>query len=125
MKIKEKGLKGKNAQYRKSCEGGNGLRRGFNAFRLGDKDKKGKDSKDKSSEKPVVYLDFMGKKLLVKDEENGRVDEAEVPYVKNTALRVTGLDGDLTFDDIKVRVFSFFLVLFKTCANKISDTRVL
>ena len=111
MKIKEKGLKGKNAQYRKSCEGGNGLRRGFNAFRLGDKDKKGKDSKDKSSEKPVVYLDFMGKKLLVKDEENGRVDEAEVPYVKNTALRVTGLDGDLTFDDIKVRVF-FFQVLF-------------
>ena len=107
MKIKEKGLKGKNAQYRKSCEVGNGLRRGSNAFRLGDKDKKGKDSKDKSSEKPVVYLDFMGKKLLVKDEENGRVDEAEVPYVKNTALRVTGLDGDLTFDDIKVCAFSF------------------
>ena len=99
MKIKEKGLKGKAAQYRKDRESGNGLRKGFNAFRTFDHGKEKKDAKPK----PEVILDFMGSKLTVIDEDGGRVDEASIPYVKNSALKVTGIEGELSFDDVKVR----------------------
>lgn len=98
MKIKEKGLKGKAAQYRRDRESGNGLRKGFNAFRLQDNNK----GKKVPAPKPEVVLDFMGSKLVVVDEDGGRVDEASVPYVKNSALKVTGIVGDLSFDDVKV-----------------------
>ena len=30
------------------------------------------------------------------------VDEAEIPYVKDSSLKLNGLDGTLTFDQIKV-----------------------
>lgn len=99
MKVKEKGLKGKAAQYRRDREGGNGLRKGFNAFRMQD----GSKGKKEPAPKPEVILDFMGSKLTVIDEDGGRVDEASVPYVKNSALKVTGIEGDLSFDDVKVR----------------------
>lgn len=102
MKIKEKGLTGKAAQWRRSNESGVPAR-SFNAFRLNDnkKDKKnGKEEKD--APKPEVFLDFMGTKLKVIDEDGGRVDETEIPYVKNSALKLTGIEGNLTFDEVKV-----------------------
>ena len=102
MKIKEKGLKGRAAQYRRNRELGVVTHRGFNAFAEAKKDKK-KDNKDKKEpEKQEVFLEFMGKKLKVLDEDDGKVDEAEIPYVKDSSLKLKGLDGTLTFDQIKV-----------------------
>lgn len=105
MKIKEKGLTGAAAQRRKEKESGSGARRGFNAFaemKQKSRQNSGKDDK-KVSGKQEVFLEFMGKKLKVVDEDGGKVDEAEIPYVKGSSLKIKGLDGTLTFDEIKVR----------------------
>ncbi|KAL5520353.1 hypothetical protein ACEPAG_9577 [Sanghuangporus baumii] len=104
MKIKEKGLTGKAAQWRRAHE--NSIpAKSFNAFRPNDKRKDKKDSKDdKKPSKPEVFLEFMGKKLKVLDEDGGKIDEAEIPYVKNSALKLTGIEGNLTFDDVKVPI---------------------
>lgn len=103
MKIKEKGLTGQSAARRRDKEASSGSRRGFNAFVEMRKEKKG-DKKDdsKEKEKPEVFLEFMGKRLKVIDEDGGRVDEAEIPYVKGSSLKIKGLDGTLTFDEVKV-----------------------
>ncbi|KAL5525322.1 hypothetical protein ACEPAF_9192 [Sanghuangporus sanghuang] len=104
MKIKEKGLTGKAAEWRRAHE--NSIpAKSFNAFRPNDKKKDKKDSKeDKNPSKPEVFLEFMGKKLKVLDEDGGKIDEAEIPYVKNSALKLTGIEGNLTFDDVKVPI---------------------
>ena len=112
MKIKEKGLSGKAAELRRFHET-NIPSRSFNAFRQFDtskkKDKKGGDKG--KAEKPDVFLEFMGKKLKVIDEDGGRVDEAEVPYVKNSALKITGIEGNRSYDEVKVRISSVISLL--------------
>lgn len=102
MKITEKGLTGKAAEWRRAHE--NSIpAKSFNAFRPIPEKKGKKESKeDKKSAKPEVFLEFMGKKLKVLDEDGGRIDEAEIPYVRNSALKLTGIEGNLTFDDVKV-----------------------
>lgn len=63
MKIKEKGLTGKSADFRRRGILGNPAgRKGFNAFKEM-KDGKGKDGGKK--EKPEILLDFMGKRSAV------------------------------------------------------------
>lgn len=107
MKIKEKGLTGKAAVLRKQ-QNTTGGRTGFNAFHEMDKERKGgakgkgKD-KDGAKPKPEVWLEFMGTKLRVHDEDGGTVREEDVPHVKGSALKFTGCGGDVKWEEIKVR----------------------
>jgi lupus La protein len=100
MKIKEKGLTGKAAVNRKDSMATRP--RGFNAFHemaKGDK-AKAKGSKDKP--KPEIWLEFMGTRLRVHEENGGSVKSEDVPYVKGGTLKFTGCGGNVSFRDIKV-----------------------
>lgn len=105
MKIKEKGLSGSKAQFRREAYstgagGGGGGRGGFNAFK--DMGKSGGSGDAK--EKPEVWLEFMGSKVRVHEDEEGKgyVKDEEVHRVKGATLTFTGADENVKFDDIKV-----------------------
>ena len=100
MKIKEKGLTGKAADLRKDSISS---RKGFNAFREMEK-----PSKSKSKEKPKAFLEFMGEKLRVYDDNEDGVDYVkteDVPFMRGTTLKFTGCGGDANFTETKVRVW--------------------
>ena len=100
MKIKEKGLTGKAADLRKDSISS---RKGFNAFREMEN-----PSKSKSKEKPEVFLEFMGEKLRVYDDNEdgvGYVKTEDVPFVRGATLKFAGCDGDANFTEMKVRVW--------------------
>ena len=116
MKIKEKGLTGKAADLRKQNFGGSG-RKGFNAFRemaelakggsgQGGKDKDNSNSNNKGKGKPEVYLEFLGTRIRVHEEDGGSVKPEDVPAVRGAALRFEGAGEDVSFDEIKVRARS-------------------
>ena len=111
MKIKEKGLTGKAADLRRQNIAGAG-RKGFNAFKeMAEKEKKGKGKgKDEEKPKPEIYLDFLGARILVHDEDGGSVQPEDVPIVKGASLRFDGVEGDVSFDEVKVSV-----TLYLTC----------
>lgn len=97
MKIKEKGLTGKAAELRKEKI----TRKGFNAFREMENDSKAK-SNGKAKNKPEVYLEFMGTKIRVYDDDGvGHVKEEDVPLVKGATLKFTGCGGDANFTEMK------------------------
>jgi lupus La protein len=98
MKMKEKGIKG--TGYSNST----GNRRGFNAFRDMEKAKtgKGKSSASTESAQPEVWLEFMGNKIRVYDEDGGMVKEEDVPHVNGATLKFVGFEGDVQYADIKV-----------------------
>ena len=102
MKIKEKGLSGKAATARRESMDN---RRGFNAFREMRQAKQGKSKagtgKDDADSKPEIFLDFMGSKIRVYEDDGGNVKDAEVPRVRGATLRFAGCDGAASFDDIK------------------------
>ncbi|KAI0742983.1 hypothetical protein C8Q80DRAFT_1273557 [Daedaleopsis nitida] len=101
MKIKEKGLTGKAADLRRQSMAGTG-RKGFNAFaEMAEKEKKGKGREDKP--KPEVFLEFLGSKILVHDEDGGSVKPEDVPNVQGASLRFEGVGEDVSFDEIKVQ----------------------
>lgn len=103
MKIKEKGLTGKSADFRRRGILGNPAgRKGFNAFReMNAKDGKGKDGGKK--EKPEILLDFMGKRIKVLEEDGeGTINEDEYEAVPNATLKFEGLKGECQWTDIKV-----------------------
>jgi lupus La protein len=102
MKIKEKGLTGKAANMRKESMSGAG-RKGFNAFKeMGKTDDKGKKGSAKA--KPEVWLEFLGQRLRVHEEDGGSVKTEEIPFVKGATLKFEGAEGDVSFDEIKVSV---------------------
>jgi lupus La protein len=67
---------------------------------------KGKPEKGKQSEKPKpqIYLQFMGSKLLVHedDEGAGTVKEEDVVHVKGATLKFEGWEGDVVYKELKV-----------------------
>lgn len=68
---------------------------------------KTKDSSSASNkaEKPDVKLEFMGSKIPVQVEDgNGRVNKEDVPFVQGATLKFEGNVGDVSFNQIKVRV---------------------
>ena len=97
MKIKEKGLKGKAAIVKRDHI----TRKGFDAFR----EMEGKDSKSgkKVAEKakPEIFVEFLGAKLRVLDEDGGSVAAEDVPRVRGSALRFVGCAGEVSFDEVK------------------------
>lgn len=100
MKIKEKGLTGKSADVRKESI----VRRGFNAFREMDKAKDPSSSSIKT-EKPDMKLEFMGSRILIQIEDGvGSVNKEDVPFVQGATLKFEGDVGDVSFNQIKVRV---------------------
>lgn len=96
MKIKEKGLTGKAAVQRRE----NILnRKGFNAFRDA---KPGQSAQPK--EKPEIWLEFMGSKIRVYEEDGvGIIKREDVVHVKGATMRFTGCGGDVNFASIKAR----------------------
>jgi lupus La protein len=98
MKMKEKGIKDK------GYSNATGSRRGFNAFRDMEKAKtgKGKSSTSTESAKPEIWLEFMGNKIRVYDEDGGTVKEEDVPQVNGATLKFVGFEGDVQYSDIKV-----------------------
>ncbi|KAJ3829652.1 hypothetical protein F5880DRAFT_1620546 [Lentinula raphanica] len=108
MKIKEKGLTGKNAERRRDTM----IKRNFNAFAIPvsqgglRKYTPAEDGKPKRE----VWLEFMGKKLLIeRDEEgNGRVKEEEIPFVKGSTLKFEGVGENFSWNDIKIPLKDLF-----------------
>ena len=103
MKIKEKGLTGKAADLRKDTISS---RKGFNAFRDMEKPSKSK-ANGKSKEKPEVFLEFMGDKIRVYDDNEdgvGYVKTEDVPFVRGATLKFMGCGGDANFTEMKARV---------------------
>ncbi|KXN92548.1 hypothetical protein AN958_05403 [Leucoagaricus sp. SymC.cos] len=101
MKIKEKGLTGKAARNRRELMT---RARGFNAFQEMAKGKSAGDEKKKSDDLgKEVYLDFMGKNILIhRDSEgSGTVKADDVPFVKGATLRFDGCGGDVSWAEIK------------------------
>ena len=114
MKIKEKGLTGKAAVLRKETMAQG--KKGFNAFKeMAAANGKGKDSKGKEKAKPEVWLDFLGNRIRVYEEDGGTIKEEDVPYVKGASLKFEGVEGDVSFDEIKVS--SSFHVRRKSSSN--------
>ena len=106
MKIKEKGLTGKAADLRRQNIAGNG-RKGFNAFReMAEKEKGAKKGKGKDDDKPApeVYLEFLGSRILVHEDDGGSVKPEDVPVVKGASLRFDGAAGDVSFEEVKVSI---------------------
>jgi hypothetical protein len=97
--MKEKGIKGKAGSNNKEYTGN---RREFNAFREMAK-AKGKSTASGEQAKPEIWLEFMGTKIRVHDEEGGTIKDEEVPHIKGAALKFEGCGGELHFNDIKVR----------------------
>ncbi|OJA15769.1 hypothetical protein AZE42_10620, partial [Rhizopogon vesiculosus] len=97
MKIKEKGLTGKTAEMRKDSIAS---RKGFNAFKEMEDEKKGKGKGQKGA-KPEIWLEFMGSKIRVQEEDGGSVKTEEVPYIKGATLKFTGCGGDANFTEMK------------------------
>ena len=62
---------------------------------------KGSDKKNKDKPKPEIWLEFMGNKLRVYEEDGGILKD-EVPLVKGATLKFDGVEGDVSFDEIKV-----------------------
>ncbi|KAH8986611.1 hypothetical protein EDB92DRAFT_1878941 [Lactarius akahatsu] len=98
MKIKEKGLKGKAAVVKRDHI----TRKGFDAFRLAGEGKDPKSGKkDTGRAKPEIFVEFLGAKLRVLEEDSGSVDAKDVPRVRGSALRFVGCAGEVSFDEIK------------------------
>ena len=100
MKIKEKGLSGQAAKAHKLYAPV--TKKGFNAFNLKDSKDKAKGQNLKKQEKPDIFLEFMGKRLKVNEEDGGSVLEAEIPFTKGATLKFVGCGNEATFSDIKV-----------------------
>ncbi|KIK92873.1 hypothetical protein PAXRUDRAFT_12982 [Paxillus rubicundulus Ve08.2h10] len=99
MKIKEKGLTGKAADLRRDTISS---RKGFNAFK--EMENPSKQNHGRPKEKPEVFLDFMGTKIRVYDddeEEVGYVKTEDVPFIKGATLKFTGCGGDANFTEMK------------------------
>ena len=114
MKIKEKGLTGKGANHRRELLSS----QKFDAFREMAKDNA--NSKKKAAENKDVFLEFLGHKILVKKDEegNGVVDEKDIPFVKGVTLKFDGCGGDVTWSEIKVKLFPVFF-FFRTSVTQL------
>ncbi|KAI0289902.1 hypothetical protein B0F90DRAFT_1825756 [Multifurca ochricompacta] len=77
MKIEEKGLKA-----RRLSSGATG-------------------KKDTEKAKPEIFVEFLGAKLRVLEEDGGSIVPEDVPRVRGSALRFAGCGGEVLFDEIK------------------------
>jgi lupus La protein len=69
----------------------------------------GTEGKKAEKPKPEVYLQFMGAKLRVREDEEGLgyVNEEDVIHVKGATLKFEGWEGEVAYKDVKVKgIFS-------------------
>lgn len=101
MKVKEKGLSGKAANHRRELIAHG---KGFDAFREMAKERKAPGKGEKMEEKKDVFLEFMGTKILIHQDEdgNGFVKEEDIPLVKGATLKFDGCGGEVIWSEIKV-----------------------
>ena len=96
MKIKEKGLTGKAADLRRQNIAGAG-RKGFNAFKeMAEKEKGkggGKRGKDEKAQ-PEVFLEFLGARIRVHEEDGGHVEPDDVD-ADVEQLDADSIEGDV------------------------------
>ncbi|KAJ3510261.1 hypothetical protein NLJ89_g4779 [Agrocybe chaxingu] len=99
MKIKEKGLTGKSANHRRELLSS----KKFDAFREMAKAKSDGKGGATEEQKKDVFLEFLGHKILIKQDEdsNGTIDEKDIPFVKGVTLKFDGCGGDVTWSEIK------------------------
>jgi lupus La protein len=112
MKIKEKGLTGAKATKRRSAIAGesSSSAKTFNAFRemREKRDKKPDGAKGEGKDREI-YLEFMGKKIRVYEEEDGAtIKEDEWETVPNATLKFEGCNGDCLYSEVKVRLRLLF-----------------
>ncbi|CAK5264053.1 unnamed protein product [Mycena citricolor] len=112
MKVQEKGLTGKAADFRKNVYSG----RKFDAFRemANGTDATMEDATGKDKEDPKeVYLEFMGSTILIRRNGDGvgEVDEADVPFVKGATLRFDGVDAASKVFFATIKVGTRFVLL--------------
>ena len=81
---------------------------------------KGK-GKQAEKPKPEIYLQFMGSKLLVHEDEDGvgSVKEEDVEHVKGATLKFEGWEGEVLYKGLKVR----FAVLTNSQKSLERDSR--
>jgi len=98
MKIKEKGLTGKSANHRRDMISA----KKFDAFKEMAKASPRKGSE--GEEKNEVFLEFLGHKILITQDEEGDgvIDEKDIPFVKGVTLKFDGCGGDVSWSEIKV-----------------------
>lgn len=103
MKIKEKGLTGKGANHRRELLSS----QKFDAFREMAKDNA--KPKKNAAENKDVFLEFLGHKILISKDAEGRgvIDEKDIPFVKGVTLKFDGCGGDVTWSEIKVQLLFF------------------
>lgn len=101
MKIKEKGLTGKAADNRRETMSN----RKFNAFNLSAKDRAALHPEEKDATPVEVYLEYLGSKLLIHRDEEGKgyLKEEEIPYLPGASLKFEGAGETWSWDEIKVR----------------------
>ncbi|KAF8181038.1 hypothetical protein BJ912DRAFT_1145564 [Pholiota molesta] len=99
MKIKEKGLTGKSATHRREVLSS----KKFDAFREMARAKSSSKGTGAAEEKKDVFLEFLGHKILIKQNEegNGTIDEKDIPFVKGVTLKFEGCGGDVSWGEIK------------------------
>ena len=107
MKIKEKGLTGKAKINRKSSNTGP---KGFNAFAEMKRNAQQK-SKGGETRKAEIWLEFMGTKLRVHEDDGGSIKPDDVPYVKGSALKFSGCGGEISWSEIKVSSLNCYLFI--------------
>lgn len=100
MKIKEKGLTGKSANHRREVLSS----KKFDAFREMARAKSSSKGTGAAEGKKDVFLEFLGHKILIKQNEegNGTIDEKDIPFVKGVTLKFEGCGGDVSWGEIKV-----------------------
>ncbi|KAG7441259.1 uncharacterized protein BT62DRAFT_956111 [Guyanagaster necrorhizus] len=105
MKVKEKGLTGKAAQFRKDLI----TRRKFDAFKNMRNEKNTNDIA-KEVEKKDIYLEYLGAKLLVTPDSKGvgTVKEEEIPFVKGATLKFEGDFDNVSFNAVKQPIRDLF-----------------
>jgi len=112
MKIKEKGLTGKSANHRRDMISA----KKFDAFKEMAKPKTSPQKGSGSEEKKDIFLEFLGHKILITQDEdgNGVIDEKDIPFVKGVTLKFEGCGGDVTWAEIKVNTI-LILALKQMC----------
>ncbi|SJL10808.1 uncharacterized protein ARMOST_14202 [Armillaria ostoyae] len=105
MKVKEKGLTGKAAQFRKDLI----TRRKFDAFKNMENEKKANEGK-KEVEKKDIYLEYLGTKLLITPDSKGvgTVKEEEIPFLKGATLKFEGAFDNVSFNALKQPIRDLF-----------------
>ena len=67
-----------------------------------EKGNKGKKKQSNDQPKRQIVLEFLGQKIPVSEDDGGSINENDLKFVKGATLKFDGVEGDVSFDEIKV-----------------------